>query len=276
MGEARKQVSVTKYSRDYYESLYVSPDYSTDFDWNNFGDIYKETANILSLSPQEKVVDFGCGNGEMSFCLYKKYHCSVIGIDYSEDAVAIAKSNLLKLKQKDPSATITFINNNNDELPELSDIDCVYFCDVLEHMYEDEIRNVMEKVKFWGRNGKLRIVVHTDNDLFLKYIRPILDCLSVASGTLSRADILKRNNWEDERHVNLTYPRKFNTVMRAYGFQEVRLRYPEISLLRVKRQLGSLKKIPGLAVFLTAAVNILKFLSPSFYAVYEYIERKQY
>lgn len=270
MDAKNKQVDVEKYNREYYQGLYVSPDYATDFDWNMFGDIYKEMANILPLSKDGTVVDFGCGNGEQSFCLYKKYGCSVIGIDYSEDAIGIAKENLEKLYTKDPSATVSFVNNNNDALPMLENIDVVYFCDVVEHMYDNEIALVMEQIKQWNRQGKIKAVVHTDNTLFLDFVRPFLDSLSVLCGVSTVRDIKKRNAWENERHVNLTNPRRFRRTMESFGFYEITLRYPEISLGRVERQLGKLGRVPGLSKALYAGVKMFQFLSPSFYAVYEH------
>lgn len=272
--ETKKQVAVEKYNKEYYEGLYISPDYAADFDWSTFGDIYKEMANILPLSKDSVVVDFGCGNGEQSFCLYKKYGCSVTGIDYSEDAIGIAKENLEKLYTKDPSATVSFVNNNNDALPILENIDVVYFCDVVEHMYDSEIALVMEQVKQWNRQGKIKAVVHTDNTLFLDFVRPFLDSLSVLCRVSTVRDIKKRNAWENERHVNLTNPRRFKRTMENLGFYEVTLRYPEISLGRVERQLGKLGRVPGLSKALYAGVKMFQFLSPSFYAVYEYTEKK--
>lgn len=270
MNSIKRQVDVNRYDTDYYEKLYVSPDYSKEFDWNDFGDIYKDLANLIQLSPKDSVVDFGCGNGELSFCLYKKYNSKITGIDYSRDAISIAKNNLKKLKTINTRATLDFINNNNDQLPEFRAVDYVYFCDVLEHMYNDEIELVMEKIKKWNKNKGVRIIVHTDNDLFLRFIRPFIDLLAIFFGITSVKDIKRRNRWENERHVNLTNPVKLRKYIKKLGFRQMVLKYPKIDMSRVENQLGGLVKIPGLKYIAYKCVAILRSLSPSFYAVYEY------
>lgn len=268
-----KQVSVEKYNTNYFESLYVSPDYSKDLSWDSFGDIYKQLANMVELSPDDKVIDFGCGNGELSFCLYKKYGCEIIGIDYSKDAINIANDNLEKLKKNEKNTKLFFLNSNNDSLPNLENIDCVYFCDVLEHIYNNEILMIINKLKTWDKE-KLRIVVHTDNNLFLRFVRPLIDRLFIFLNITTKRDIDKRNDWENERHINLTNPTKLKKVMSKFDFYQAKLEYPEITMEKIRKQLGNSVKIPGFKNIIFFSLNLFKFLSPSFYAVYEIRKNK--
>jgi SAM-dependent methyltransferase len=268
-----KQVDVKKYNRDYYENLYNSPEYSNNFSWDEFGNIYKELTNLIAISPNNNVIDFGCGNGELTFCLYKKYGCNITGIDYSKYAINIANENLMKLNKKNPVTKIKFINSNNDALPNFDNIDYVYFCDVLEHMYENEIFLVLNKIKSWRKNKNLRIVIHTDNDLFLKFVRPLLDIISIIFGVSSVEEIKNRNNWENERHVNLTNPAKLKKYVEKFEFKQIKLAYPQISLNRVEKQLGKMSRIVGFKNIVFYCVKYFSFLSPSFYAIYEYNEK---
>ncbi len=272
MNSANKQVKTIKYNKKYFESLFKSHDYSKKVKFASFGHIYRDLANLCKLSPGDKVVDFGCGNGELSFCLYQKYGAEVTGIDYSGDAIQIAKDNLVKLCKIDKNPNIRFINVNNDGLPKLKNISYVYFCDVLEHMYDHEISQVLKRVKLWN-NKKIRIVVHTDNNTFLRFVRPFIDGLSIITGTSSVHQVQSRNLWESERHVNLTNPSKFRKNISKYGFNEVKLFYPEVNMDKIERQLGGLSRLPLLKKIVFFALKMLKPLSPSFYGVYEYESR---
>ncbi len=265
----KKQVEMNKYDKEYFGHLFKSPDYSKRIKLSSFGHIYRDLARLHRLSEKDKVVDFGCGNGELSFCLYQKYKPSIIGIDYSADAIDIAKDNLKKLTKLHKSPKISFLNVNNEDLPSLKDINCVYFCDVLEHLYDQEIAVVLKQVKSWNEN-KIKILIHTDNNVFLRFIRPLLDLLSVLSKTSTVEEIKRRNQWESERHVNLTNPKRFRKAMSQYGFYQVRVIYSDVSMENIEKQLAGLAQLPFLRESAYFFLRVFKSLSPSFYGVYEY------
>jgi cyclopropane fatty-acyl-phospholipid synthase-like methyltransferase len=52
--------------------------------------LYEETAALLSLEDNDKVLDIGCGNGFVLELLAKTHNCRFDGIDVAEDAVRSA------------------------------------------------------------------------------------------------------------------------------------------------------------------------------------------
>jgi len=275
MKKNRRQVNANKYDIDYYTSLYKSPDYNKKIDLTKFGHIYQNIASLTNISSNQSIVDFGCGNGELGFYLYLKTKCSVIGIDYSGDAIKIANQHLKKLVIRDKNAKekIKFISKNNNRLPILK-VDQVYFCDVLEHLYDEEVNLVLKKAKSWQKNNSIVFAVHTDNDLFLKYIRPILDIISVITFSSKMSDISARNKWEKERHVNLSNPYKMRAIMRQFGFEQIAFKYPDAGLDKIRNQLGRLSRIPLMDYVIYGVMNISKSFSPSFFAAYKLINMK--
>lgn len=276
MKRNKRQVNVNKYDQDYYHSLYKSPDYVKKINMNDFGNIYQNIASLTDISSNQSVVDFGCGNGELSFYLYLKSNCSAVGIDYSKDAIEIANEHLDKLAKRDRKAKekIKFINKDNKSLPMLR-ADQVYFCDVLEHLYNEEVNSVLKKAKSWQKNGSIIFLVHTDNDLFLNCVRPLLDIISVITFTSKIRDIRDRNNWEKERHVNLSNPHKMRAKMKKFGFTQIALKYPDPKLVTIRNQLGKLCRIPLLDYIIYGAIRISKSFSPSFFAAYKYEKSEQ-
>lgn len=269
MSFIKKQVTTQKYDKAYFGHLFKSPDYSKKVKFSSFGHIYRELASLSPLFPTDRVVDFGCGNGDLSFCLYQKYQPTVLGIDYSSDAIEIAQLNLKKFSRQVKKPRISFLNVNNHQLPQLKNINCIYFCDVLEHMYDEEIEIVIGYLKHWNKEH-LRILVHTDNDIYLRFIRPTLDLLSVLLRITTFTEIKLRNAWEAERHVNLTNPARFRRGMARYGFREVKVQYSKANMEKIARQLAGLAKLPFLSHIIFFCLSLFQSLSPSFYGIYEY------
>ena len=56
---------------------------------------YKKALKLANLGKSEKVLDVGCGRGEIVFYSALLYDCNTIGTDYSKDAISIC-NNLKK------------------------------------------------------------------------------------------------------------------------------------------------------------------------------------
>jgi len=265
-----RQVESNKYNKEYYTKNYGSSSLLKNnecFDaMHNL--IYQEIANIAGVQPDDRVVDYGCGNGDLAFYLASKYHCNIKAIDYSKEAIDICNK---KLKQvKDSLGTqISFINADSKNLPDFNDIKAVFFCDVLEHMYDEEIEIVLEHVKNWGIDNKAKIIAHTDNEKYLKFIGPLFGLLDILLSNKSLDQIRKEKRTEKELHINLTTPKKLRKKMKKWGYKQTALKYPTPVDTRIKRQLGKLQNIPYLFNICVFMLKKFAFLSPSFYAVYE-------
>lgn len=260
-------VAADKYDKAYFETTFAKKDFATPLALEDFGHIYRTMVELLPLRADETVVDVGCGNGELAILLNKVFGCTVIGLDYSADAIDICNANLARWRtHHDDKGKVSF--RHYDQLPSLTGVSAVHFCDVLEHMTDAEIASTLDVVRTWNDGQPIRIGVHTDNNDYLRFIRPGFDALALLTRRQTRATLRARNEFERERHINLTTPRRLRREMRAQGFRETRLLYPTPTEEKIRAHLG-----PGQPRAVVAAVKaglrMAKRLSPSFYAVYE-------
>lgn len=270
-----KQVKQNRYSTVYFESEGMALDFRQKIDFSVLDQSYNQISDLIKLSCSDKVVDYGCGTGILSYLLSKKYNCQVIGIDYSKDAITLCKKNLKYFKKRVPSRNkIQFINANNDKLPRLSRIKAVFLNDVLEHMYNEEIKILMKEIDKWGKNVKL--CVHTDNSIYQKHIDP---CVTIVKLILCRTtfdEIKKRRAFIKERHINITNPFKLKKFIARMGYREIIREYPIISDSVITKQLGLPGEIRPIITIVKLVLSIFKFLSPAFFAVYEKMEDKSF
>lgn len=272
-----KTVDPSKYDSEYFATILHSVDYSKKVTTKSFKPIHHFIADLVTYAPGETIVDYGCGNGDLAFLLALKYGCHVLGIDYSKDAIDIANSNrglLMKTKSLDASKT-EFICADIDHTPRKlqSQVSAVYLADVVEHLYDHELDTLFNIVSKWGGTG-MKVIVHTDNNAYLTYVRPLIDLVSVIARSTTIAKISERNRWEKERHVNLTTPMELKRSMHERGYKAITLRYSPLSKEKVQAQIGPLQTIPFLTEILMMVGTLLTFLLPSFYIVFEKIREK--
>ncbi|KKS94726.1 MAG: Sterol 24-C-methyltransferase [Candidatus Collierbacteria bacterium GW2011_GWC2_43_12] len=267
-----KQVSSRLYDKDFFNRVYGQDNSADTLEENLSKEYYKEMVSLVKLTPENTVVDFGCGNGNLSFMLWKKYRCRVVGIDYSKAAVDICRDRQKKYEKKYGAMKIEFLCANNNHLPKLKNIRAVYLCDVVEHMYDSEIRKVLKSFQSWSNN--LQVVIHTDNNIYLKFIRPILNLINVIMRNSTLSEVIRAENEEKKVHVNLTNPNRLKKTMYTYGLTEGIRMYPPVTPNRISAQLGALSKVPYMVNLVRNVVKSLPFLSPSFYAVFLYTHTK--
>jgi SAM-dependent methyltransferase len=261
-----KQVKPKLYDQKYFDYQSMSPDFSQKLTTTNFHKKYQEIGNLIKLNSTDKVCDLGCGNGDLSFLLSLKYHCQIIAIDYSSDAIKICRSKLAQFKKTTSNQiNLKFYNLDNLHLPKLKNVRAVYFCDVFEHLYPDEIKFVVATVSKWGSPD---IVVHTDNNFYLKLIQPIINIISLITGKTTLKQIDQQKKFDSKRHVNLTNPHQLKKTMEKLGYQQTLLSYPGIDIQTIKSQLGSLSKFKLVVNLSLTLARLFPFLIPSFYSVY--------
>lgn len=261
-----KQVNPKYYDQEYFKFQSVSPNFSKKLKISNFHKKYQEIADLISLKPSDRICDFGCGNGDLSFLLSLKYNCCINAIDYSPDAISICRSNLaLFQKNTNQDQKIKFYNRDNQHLPLLKKIKIVYFCDVFEHLYQSEINSIINKISKWGNPD---IIVHTDNNLYLKYIEPIINLICLLTKKTTIEQLQQQKKFHQKRHVNLTNPYKLKKDMAKRGYFQTKLEYPKISQNTIKQQLGPLSKYKFLVSFSFFILKMFPVFFPSFYSVY--------
>lgn len=265
-----KQVSAEKYDESYYGDNYFF-DYNRKVKLEDYGDVPKRMSEMLVLKKNDAIIDFGCGVGSLVFYLSLKYKCNAIGIDYSKDAINVCQKNKKKFieNNKVESKKITFLNKSIAELPSFKNIKAVYLQDVIEHLYDGEIYKMLEKFKTWNRDC-IYLVLHTDNNLYLQYLRPFEDRINLFLKKTTKEAINRRNKYEVERHVNLMTVNQVKSKLLKQGFVTEKVEYSTISYEKIQAQLKKSWQAKPLLQIIYYCAKLLFFLRPSFYLLAKY------
>lgn len=260
---AMRQVSPQKYDLLYWDKFPF--DFNRKLKLEDFGDVQNKMSRLLSLRETDTVIDLGCGAGYLSFCLLLKYNCQVIGIDYSQDAIKLCQKNKKKFtaNNKINPKKITFLNKTILELPAFKDIKAVYLKDVIEHLYDEEMNKMFDKLKKWSKKG-LYLVIHTDNNLYLKYVRPLVHLIGLLLYKTTPEEINRVKKWEDERHVNLMTVNQLKRKLIKHGFITEKVEYSTIKYEKIKEQLSRVGRIELIVQIIYFLTKPLSFLRPSF------------
>ncbi len=264
-----RSVNAQKYNSEYFLNILNYVNYDKPVAIKDFKFIHQHLVSIFPHTKKDFVVDYGCGNGDLTFLLAMMYRCRVLGIDYSPDAIQIANENKKLLKETGSlnNKNVSFICTPNNKVPALHNVTSVYLADVIEHLYDEEIDIIVKKFIQW--NDNIKIVVHTDNSSYVYYVRPLIDLLTLIAGKTSIQSIKNRNSWERDRHVNLMTPRILSQKLKKYGFKVVKVEYSPVSIKRIQTQLGLTRASTFIAPIMLNIGKIFNYLLPSFYMVLE-------
>lgn len=161
-----KQESMREYydNTDYYERAK-----------NNFADkpnrfnqyTVKNALAIYLPKKGEKVIDIGCGWGNISLAL-QKIGLDVIGLDYSKKSIEICKKTAMKFGLA-PTKFVCRDAVNTKLKPESFDV--AYCCDFVEHLYPKIYEYLLgELYRILKKGGKL--IIYTPNPShFLEILR---------------------------------------------------------------------------------------------------------
>jgi ubiquinone/menaquinone biosynthesis C-methylase UbiE len=171
-------------------------------------------AGIILSVEDKKVLDIGCGRGEMVFWASRNGASQAVGIDYSKSAVSLARK-ALKKQPKEVRGKVQFkqMDAKNIKFKDNS-FDAVFLIEVLEHLYPEEQELVMKEVDRVLKDDGF-VFVHTApgrlfNDYTYKFwCYPISTVLVAVSNLLTQNDYGNlarpeniREPMDDILHVN--------------------------------------------------------------------------
>jgi len=121
---------------------------------------------IAHIQPEDKVIDIGCGRGEIVFQAASQ-GAHVIGIDFSDSAIKIACNIREKHKEDIKSRTEFFCCNAEKLKFDDNFFDKVFLLDVVEHLSKSELRTVLFEIKrVLKPEGKL--IIHTSPNVWTR------------------------------------------------------------------------------------------------------------
>lgn len=174
--------------------------------------------NLAEIEPGMKVVDLGCGRGEMVL------HCAfrgawVWGLDYAIDALKLSKEILDKIVEKDVRYKLSIQQSNAVDLPFASEsTDIVFMLDVVEHLYPKELEQSFKEVfRILAPGG--RLIVHTMPNLwYYRFGYPIYRIVQKMRGKTLPSD--PRSRWAFAHvHVNEQTPSLLKRSLTGVGFK---------------------------------------------------------
>ena len=218
LSSKKKTVTSNEYTEEYYQTACDG--------FNDFA-IHKGQVTPLRLSypitlanlvPPMRVVDIGCGRGEVIYqCVNKGLHCW--GLDYSSSAVDIAKNFLGEAINEELKPCYMIQQGSALNLPYTSSsIDRIFMLDIVEHLTPDELDLAMQEAfRILKPNG--RIIIHTMPSLwYYSYGYPIFRFVKYLLGT--RLPIDPRDRCEYSfMHVNEQTPISLRRVLKNAGFK---------------------------------------------------------
>lgn len=237
LGSERRQVPPDWYDRRYYLTNMEGYDLFLATHGRQVTPRHAKLLQIASIRAGERVLDVGCGRGELA-CQAALAGAWARGIDYSAAAIELCHE-AWKTYPEEIRRRLQFEQvDANTSLGPPNTYDVVFFVDVAEHLYPEELHRVLllirEVLKPTGR-----LVMHTaPNVWFYRYaypcirqLFPLLRRISPSLVALART----KPNWQGNRlpahpeegqeynvrvHVNPQSPRSLRRALRAAGFRE--------------------------------------------------------
>jgi SAM-dependent methyltransferase len=223
-----KQVSPKIYSKDYYLNVCLGSDDYKKTMGNKLNEKWEKILKLASLRKGMKVLDLGCGRGEVEFYLAKK-GITVIGIDYSKDAVKIASASL-KTMPKNVQRFVKFYCLDAKKIDfGKNSFDAVVSFDVFEHLYKKELDIVMKNISTALKENGL-LIVHTEtNKIYLDFthkyfVYPIGSLLVKINNIFVSKDYQgppkdPRNEYHKSQHVNEPTIFYLRRLFNSYSFK---------------------------------------------------------
>jgi len=246
MGEQRKAerpaIDAAEYDEAYF--LCASEGYRefAASQGRRLGPRFLRALSLAEVQPGQRVLDVGCGRGELVIHSALR-GARAVGIDYSETAVAIAQGALAShpadVRQR---AAFALMEARRLGFPDAS-FDTALMTDVVEHLYPQELMNVLRETRRVLKPGG-RLVVHTSPNRILldtvypQYIRRVHQGVAFLSRLSGRRDPVftwllpvtprfPRNPYERATHVNEQSGRGLTRALTKAGYHVTQVSYWE-------------------------------------------------
>jgi ubiquinone/menaquinone biosynthesis C-methylase UbiE len=216
MPDPNQSIPSKEYTHTYYQSCegYAEFKASQGMDLPERLRIPRDMAH---LSPGMRVVDIGCGRGEIVFqaALAETW---AWGLDYSHAAVEIAHRNLGNALPGEKIKYSAVQQSSALALPFASDsINCIFMLDIVEHLTPLELHTaLLEAFRILKPGG--RLIVHTMPNLWYYHFGyPIFRWIQGLRGQSLPVD--PRQRWDYSfMHINEQTPRSLHNAVQKANF----------------------------------------------------------
>jgi len=146
-------------SQDLYDDEYFTHSGGAQaFFQGEVAPIYYQAASKVNLKDEDDItiLDIGCGRGDLIRILAPRFpKAKIIGIDYSDAAINIAKQNLANY------SNVSILRSDTASFPlENNSVDYVFCLDVVEHLYPQHLDETIKSVYRVLKTGGT-LIIHT-------------------------------------------------------------------------------------------------------------------
>ena len=208
MKRNKKTCASEVYDKKYYTEFCHTPD---EFSKGGVLSSYSFIRDLLAPKKGERILDIGCGRGEIvQDCT--RLGAYAVGIDYSQDAVQIAKKNNCRYILRAGATHLPFVNETFDK---------ILLMEVIEHLDDDDIDACLEEMKrVLKNNGYLVVTTPNSWNKTLFFLVKLFNLIGIKIKWMSR---------DDPYHINLLNPIQLRRLLRKHGFRVTlfpRIKYP--------------------------------------------------
>ncbi len=212
-------VSPSLYDEQYYRHCCAGADTWEASDGKEIHGLYLGMAERSGTRPGDVVVDLGTGRGEFLVAALGKGAVRAIGVEYSEDAIKLAR-HTLETHSVTERAEVVQGDVRHIELPDQS-ADLVTMLDVVEHLAPDELaRALSEAFRILKPGG--RLFAHTFPTRTLYEVTYRIQRL-LMPGRWKRWPADPRFEIERTMHVNEQTRRGLHAAVARAGFRPARV-----------------------------------------------------
>lgn len=252
-----RQVDPKIYDKNFYLTECLGSEEFTKSNGKKLHLRVKKMLEGLKITKNMTVLDIGCGRGDITLFLAKDAKVCV-GIDYSKDAIEIAKDAAKKFpKSIREKVNFKVMDAKKLDFPD-NYFDLIINIDVLEHLYKEEADLSIKEIKrVLKKDGILFLRTVTNKTLYdltyIYYIRPMNLLLTAIDKKIKKVDYNSfpkdpRIPTEKIQHVNEpTFFYLFN-LFKKYKFEG-----------NIKIEIGYIKEVKN---FKTKIYNFLIALYP--------------
>lgn len=224
-----EQVKPAIYNREYFLKSCDGYDYWKDSFGKKLNPRLAYSLEIAKLKKGEKVLDFGCGRGEM-VVQSAIIGCETVGIDYSPESISLTKEAITKNKLKNCRAILT----KGNKLPfREKSFDVVFFLDVAEHLNDKELINSFKEIRrVLKMSGRLIIHTSPNKEWVDKGYRYYTRWINFVASKLIWEPFFKirllyqkdpRSSWEKKVHINEQTVESLKNALQEADFRDINI-----------------------------------------------------
>ncbi len=158
-GPPSESVSPDVYDRRYFFASCEGYKEFRESGGRKLGSRFRKALDMARIQPGERVLDVGCGRGEL-VAHAAMLGAEAVGIDYAEEAVRIAGEALAEYPPEvRERAGVRLMNARSLEFDDAF-FDIAFMSDVVEHLYPNELAEAIRETRRVLKPGG-RLIVHT-------------------------------------------------------------------------------------------------------------------